>query len=416
MVFLQILTFYFVYPQALDIRGSSFVFIGGMIGMGLYAYHRFPFREVIYVFIAIFIFYIWSVTSGWLSNSTEGFINSYPRSQVAWFFTAYLFIFGLFKVHKNPTFNTMLLYVALAILLQSIIAFIMYLSEPVYEFFTSIQLEASLEESVVDEASTQRLVGYGIAFFGAGAMSGLGLIIISYLLMRMKLNGFQYVLFTGMYVFVFYIGLFMARTTIVGMAVGLILIVIMYLKDNRAEKKQVKKFVLSAILLMAAGYSFAMFYFSSFADWAFELFTNIILHGSVQTTSSSGLEEMFYVPDDVFTLFFGNGSIVFFGSDVGYTRLIFYVGVIGTLLYFGYSLYVIKLSLTKDWGINLLPLAIFVYVLGLNVKGLIDLNFMLFAIFFYFMFYKYYVYIPKQKRIMLKMQREQRENHKRMLV
>lgn len=70
-------------------------------------------------------------------------------------------------------------------------------------------------------------------------------------------------------------------------------------------------------------------------------------------------------------------------------------GIIGTLGFFVYQLYIIRLSLTKDWGVNMVAISIFVYTLALNVKGLIDLNLILYIIFFYFMFYKYYVYMPK---------------------
>jgi hypothetical protein len=104
---------------------------------------------------------------------------------------------------------------------------------------------------------------------------------------------------------------------------------------------------------------------------------------------------MFMIPKDLQALIIGKGTIAFFGSDVGYTRLLFYSGTIGTLAFFLYQLYVIKLGLTRDWGVNIVPVSIFVYTLGLNVKGFIDLNFILYLIFFYFMFYKYYVYMPK---------------------
>jgi hypothetical protein len=271
----------------------------------------------------------------------------------------------------------------------------MYVNEPVEKFFYSLQMKIEYTEELMDEAGRQRLMGYGIGFFGAGAISGSGLVLLSYLLMRMRLNLKEFILLVGLYVLIFYIGLFMARTTIVGMAVGFGVIAVLYLWDNRAVKKQAKTFAIASVFLMAAGYIFAMFYFSSFSEWAFELFTNFFEHGRLETKSSSGLAEMFMIPKELQTLIIGNGAITFFGSDVGYTRLLFYSGIIGTLAFFLYQLYVIKLGLTKDWGVNAVPASIFVYTLALNVKGFIDLNFILYLIFFYFMFYKYYVYMPK---------------------
>ena len=92
---------------------------------------------------------------------------------------------------------------------------------------------------------------------------------------------------------------------------------------------------------------------------------------------------------------FGRGYMAFWGSDVGYSRLIFYVGVPGTVLFFLYQFFIIKLGFTKDWGVNIFAVTMVLYTIALNFKGWIDLNFILYGIFFFFMFYKYYVYYPK---------------------
>lgn len=395
MLFPLVLMFYFIYPQALDIRGSSFVSLAGIVGLGVYAYHRFPFRETIYALIGLFTLFFFYYFLSWVNHSPDGYTISYFRTQIAWFFTAYLVILAIFKVHKKPTFNTVLLYVVGAITLQSVIAFAMYTNEGIEDFFFSLQMQVEYTEEIMEEAGSQRLMGYGIGFFGAGAMAGIGLIAASYLFMRLKLNTPGFILLVACYVFMFYIGLFMARTTVVGMGVGLILIAILYLKDNRSIKKQAKKFIIVSVFLLAAGYTFAMFYFSSFSSWAFELFTNFLERGRLETTSSNGLEEMFIIPEDLHTLIFGKGDMGFWGSDVGYSRLLFYVGLPGSFLFFAYQLFIIKLGQTKDWAVNIFALTMFVYVMVLNIKGWIDLNFILYLNFFFFMFYKYYVYYPQ---------------------
>lgn len=389
-----IFMFYFIYPQALDVVGSSFILLSGMLGLCLYAYHKFPFKEVLMVVAALlfllFIFY----TSGWVNNTSDPYTFGYIRSQIAWFFSAYLVIFMIYKVHKRPSFNVVLLYIAAAIGLQAIITFGMNMSEGMHDFFYSIQMQAEYTEEIMEEGGRQRLMGYGIAFFGAGAVSGIGLIMISYLLMKLKLDNKGFFALAALYVFTFYIGLFMARTTTIGAAVGFMVIAILYIWDNKSEKKQLKYFFIAAIFLMAGGYTLAMFYFPDFSDWAFELFTNFMRTGKLQTNSSNGLDEMFIIPKDLHTLIFGTGGMVFNGTDVGYSRLLFWVGVPGTLAFFLYQLFIIKLSQTKDWTINIVPMSIFVYTLALNVKGWIDLNLILYLFFFYFMFYKYYVYMP----------------------
>lgn len=390
-----ILMFYFIYPQALAVGGSSFVALAGVIGLGFYAYHRFPFKEVVTAMAGLFALFFVFYTLTWINKAPDAYTIGYVRTQVAWFFTGYLVVLFIFKVHKNPTFNTLLLYIVGAITLQSIIAFLMYLNEGIHDFFFSLQMQGEYTEEIMEEAGSQRLMGYGIGFFGAGAISGIGLIAASYLLIRMRLSGKGFILLVACYVFMFYIGLFMARTTVVGMGIGLALIAFLYLKDNKSVKKQAKNFILASLFLMVAGYIFAMFYFSSFSTWAFELFTNFFEHGRLETKSSSGLEEMFIFPEDLHTIVFGKGDVGFWGSDVGYSRLIFYVGVPGTILFFAYQFFIIKLASTKDWGVNIFGLTMIVYTMALNVKGWIDLNFILYIIFIFFMFYKYYVYYPK---------------------
>lgn len=396
MFLVLIVMFYYVYPQALEVRGSSFILLSGVLGLGLYAYHGFPFKETIYVIIGIGVLYFSFLTSNWVNMTGDTYTVGYPKSQIAWFFSAYLVIFLIFRVHKKPTFNTLLLYIAAAIALQALIAFAMNTNSSINDFFFSLQMQAQYNERVMAEGGSQRIMGYGIAFFGAGAISGIGLIAISYLLMRLNLKTKEFILLALLYVFTFYIGLFMARTTIIGMAIGLALIAVLYLWDNRSYRKQAKTFFISSIFLMAGGYTFAMFYFPYFSDWAFELFINFLNTGKLETRSSSGLEEMFVIPQDVHTLIFGRGRMDFHGTDVGYSRQLFWTGVPGTIIYFGFQYFVAKLSFTKDWATNIFALAIFVYALALNVKGWIDLNFVLYLIFFYFMFYKYYVYMPKQ--------------------
>lgn len=390
-----ILMFYFIYPQALDMNGSSFVALAGFVGLGLYVYHRFPFKEVVTALIGLFVLFFTYYSLSWVNNVPDGYTMGYFRTQIAWFFTAYLLVLSMFRVHKNPTFNTFLLYVVGAITLQSLIAFLMYMNEGIHDFFFSLQMQGEYTEEVMEEAGSQRLMGYGIGFFGAGALSGIGLLAASYLLIRMKLSTKGFILLVACYVFMFYIGLFMARTTIVGLALGLALIVVLYLKDNKSEKKQAKNFIVASLFLMFGGYIFAMIYFSGFSSWAFELFTNFLKHGRLETRSSSGLEEMLIFPKDLHTMVFGRGYMGFWGSDVGYSRLIFYVGVPGTILFFLYQFFIIKLSFTKDWGVNIFALTMVLYTIILNFKGWIDLNFILYGIFFFFMFYKYYVYYPK---------------------
>ena len=164
-----LVTFYYIYPQALDVRGSSFISLSGLIGLAIYAYHRFPFREVVYVMVATFALFLIFYTSVWYNGVDDGgFSFDYVKSRIAWFFTAYIIMLLIFKIHKKPTLNTVLLYIIGAIALQSLCAFLMYISDPVKEFLTSLQMEGGeYTEEIMEEAEGQRLLGYGVLWGGS---------------------------------------------------------------------------------------------------------------------------------------------------------------------------------------------------------------------------------------------------------
>ena len=396
IVILVVITFYYCFPQALNVAGSSFIFFSGILGLGLYSWHRFPFKETMNLIAALILLVFTYITCMAINGGDDGgYAIGYAKSNIAWIFTAYLIVFILFNIHKRPTFHTLLYYFVGVIAIQCFIATAMYFNEGLKDFLLSIQLQTDISQEAVDTVENQRLVGYGTGFFGAGAICGLGLILTGYLLIKSYLDNKKFILLALTYTFIFFIGLFMARTTTIGLAFSLMLMTFLYFTDERANKKNMKRFVVSFGVLIFIGVALASVYFSAFTDWAFELFRNFFQTGEFSTQSSDGMFHMLYAPSDAFTYIFGRGNMHFFGSDIGYTRLIFYSGIIGTIMFFLYPMAVAKLSFTKDWSINILMLVMIVYVMVLNLKGLIDQTPMLYPIFFYFMFYKYYIYMPK---------------------
>jgi len=395
MIIPLLFTFYFMYPQAMSVLGSSFVLLSGTVGLAYYSYHRFPFRETANVILGMGVMLLWFYSVSWYNNSNDPYTLGYFKSEIALLFSAYMLILVIFNVHKKPTVETVLKYIVGAVALQCFFTFIMSLDESIADFFFSLQLQTEYSEEVVGENSWQRLMGYGIAFFGAGANNGVALVIISYLLVSKTLAKYEFFLLSALYVFIFYISLFMARTTVVGAGVGFVLIAYFYFIGNKGSRKQVHKFVITALFLMFGGYLFAMFYYQGLSDWAFELFINFMETGKLRTRSSDGLGQMFKIPETAEHLLFGDGRMVFRGTDVGFSRMFFYVGIIGSILFYGYAFFLIKMWGTKNRNVKILGVTIAIYSMILNFKGWFDLNHIFFLLFFYFMFYKYYVYYPK---------------------
>lgn len=394
-VLLLILVFYLIYPQALDIGGSSFISMSGIFGIALYALHKFPFKEVISVLIVFGIFIFMCYISGYVNDFYDDFMVSFIKSQMGWFFTSYMIIYFMYRIHKNPSVYVLIGYIVGAITLQCVITLIMYFNEAANDFFYSIQLQTDIDEYKKGIAEKERLIGYGTAFFGAGIVAGYALMLIMYLFLKIKMNIKQFAFLAFLYALIFYVGLFSARTTVIGFVASFIVFSVLFFFDVKPLKKQGSYFIASLVFLLVTGYILCYIYFPDFTSWAFELFNKATERGIVETDSSNGIVQMFYAPEDFKTFIFGNGVMDFFGSDVGYTRLMFYIGFPGMCMYFFYSIFIVAKSMTKDWTLNFLLIALLIYNMVMNVKGFTDLNMLFYLFFFYFMFHKYYIYLPQ---------------------
>jgi len=297
-----------------------------------------------------------------------------------------------------------LLFIISAIALQCIITIFMYIYPSVSDFFTSLAMKADLDELKRTQTEGIRLLGYGVAFFGAGLICGVALILTIYVLMSRHFNLLQIIFLCLLYVFIFYIGLFSARTTTIGLVASLALLVYLIFKE-KSNTFQAYKFIGIGVIFLLIGYTLCFIYFPDFTDWAFELLNNYETTGELRTDSSDGLQHMFILPKNIQVWLFGIGVMYYWGSDVGYTRLLFYSGIPGTLSFFYFSYILSKKSVTKNQKFSITLFFLYVYNLALNVKGFSDLNCFLFLFLFFFLMKRNYLrqdylkYQHYQKRI-----------------
>lgn len=401
MLLLLVVVFYHIYPPALAIPivGNSAIFATGGIGLALYLYHGRPYTEIIkIVFAWLFVGFAYLISSYVWMISDPHYMNN-TRSNIAWLFSAYFVVYLFFQVHPRGTFINFLYYITAAIVVQGIITLLMYRIPAVDSFFRSIQLANALQEEKMAATEGERLLGYGIAFFGAGIIYGMGLIVTAYAIIKKKYNGFQLFFLCAVYAFIFFVGILTARTTVVGLVASLILALFVFLFDKSAPKGQFVKFLSFIAIFGIIGYTMIYIYFPEFADWAFELFINYSETGELRTSSSDSIEHMFILPNDFTVWIIGFGDMRFWGSDVGYSRLLIYGGIVGTFAFFFYQFVLAKLAMTKDKSQVFMMLVILGYVLALNVKGLADANSFLYLFVFYFLYYRYFIYTPKLERL-----------------
>lgn len=398
-ILLVVVIFYVIFPAALPLFGFSFIFTSGILGLALYAYNRFPFPEIISLVLLFVLLIGWTLLCQFVNTSNDTFIFEYAQSQIAWIFSSYLVVYLFFKRHPDKGIHVLVYYIIAAITIQGIISVWMYFDPVVSDFFEKIQMSTGLAADKRMETEGKRLLGYGIAFFGAGIVFGLSLILIVYIFMTHKLNFIQKLLIALLYVATFLVGMMSARTAVVGLIASLCLMVLLYFKGDNKYRSQGITIMFYAAILTSIGVTVVFTFFSEFAEWTFEPFLVYRDTGEIRTNSSDGLYVMFTYPTNFYEWMFGWGKGAFWGSDVGYTRLFFWFGLPGTLLFFGYQYTIMKRSFSADKYFNITLLIIFAFNLALNIKGLSDLNHFNYIFMMYFLYYRYFIYTPYLYRL-----------------
>lgn len=396
-----IFLFYTLYPQAISFFGYSFLFTSGVLGLILYLYNGKPFDEVITIFLSYIPFVLACLITAYLTPFRDAYMMDYTKSQFAWIFGSYLIVTFFFIIHPRGSFTLFLYYIVGAIFAQCVISIAMHQNATIRDFFNSLQMVDLVALAKRQETEGARLLGYGVAFFGAGISCGFALIVLVYIILKTKLNLISIILIASVYCFIAYVGLLSARTTSIGLFASIILAVILIFTSGKkkVQKGQFFRFLAVAALFGSIGHTLAYLYFPEFADWAFEAFINYSNTGEFRTASSDGLENMFQLPHTFDQWLYGWGVMEFWGSDVGYTRLLFYVGLPGTLAYFFYQFMLVKMSFTNDRAFTFTLLIMYAYNLALNYKGLSDLNLFMYLFIFYFLHYRYYIYTPQLYRL-----------------
>ena len=208
--------------------------------------------------------------------------------------------------------------------------------------------------------SIHRLYGIGAALDVAGIRFSAVIVLICFLLTyRSKdLSGFEIWYYIIGLVLLVITGDMIARTTIIGIAIGAVGVVLkyilLYLGNHFDTDRRISRRLLATVLI-AIPVSVIVFNSSTKAEslfrFAFEGFFSIVETGRWQTDSNDKLETMIVFPDNAKTWTIGDGYFenpgksdinflgeitvgnFYMGTDIGYLRFIFYFGIIGLLAF-----------------------------------------------------------------------------------
>ena len=336
---------------------------------------------------------LFTVLSRVVNTITENTFIIFPFQVIYLLLLSYCIYYITKRFCKVISFYVITRYFLMTLVVQSVIAIVMFVNQPICLFLFDLQ-GIDLTSRVIKMYFGVRLIGLGCFYFGAGAIYGLGLIAIMPFMLKAK-NKQQLIKLILLYVYIFIVGIFFARTAMIGCVFSIVYLIFCILIPKMCNKVFLvfRQFI---IYLTVFGIALVFIYTSSpklqedygdIIDFGFEAFINLVENGELSTASSDGLTEyhLSIWPQNQKTYYIGDmrwtkGDSYYGDSDVGYVRLLFYFGVPGVILFLLYQYSIVRISglIFKERILSFFFFTVFFYALILLIKGYIDVASLIF--------------------------------------
>lgn len=314
------------------------------------------------------------------------------------FFAAFLVIY-LYKKIDTINFEKVVKLIIYIILLNIVIAIVMFTVPQFKDVIFKLQGQGTSATDQLYYVSSFRLFGIGNFFFyQAGVFCAWGLILVTYFLKQK--TSLRWLL---IYLIILISGIFFARTTFIGFLISLLY----YIYPNSFNIKELNAFfkriiiffLISALLILSFNTFFKDLLLENndikMVSHAFELFINYSQSGKLESASTNHLSEMYVYPDNLKTWILGDGRFTaedgehyYKGTDVGYLRILFFMGLFGLLILYAQKIFLIYTTINLKKGKEVqqyknLIYFLFLLTLILNFKGFTDLDIIMFLFFWY---------------------------------
>ena len=336
---------------------------------------------------------LFTVLSSVVNTITENTFIIFPFQVIYLLLLSYCIYYITKRFCKVISFYVITRYFLMTLVVQSVIAIVMFVNQPICLFLFDLQ-GIDLTSRVIKMYFGVRLIGLGCFYFGAGAIYGLGLIAIMPFMLKAK-NKQQLIKLILLYVYIFIVGIDFARTAMIGCVFSIVYLIFCILIPKMCNKVFLvfRQFI---IYLTVFGIALVFIYTSSpklqedygdIIDFGFEAFINLVENGELSTASSDGLTEyhLSIWPQNQKTYYIGDmrwtkGDSYYSDSDVGYVRLLFYFGVPGVILFLLYQYSIVRISglIFKERILSFFFFTVFFYALILLIKGYIDVASLIF--------------------------------------
>ena len=278
---------------------------------------------------------------------------SYIVSAIIWLSGAFAVCCCIWWTHGRVDVPLVVNYLAGVCVFQCVVAMgIQYV--PAIQIF----VDTIVEQGQVLLKDLNRIYGFGASLDVGGSRFAAALVAISFLMVqkpedRGGISQFWLVL---AFVVITIIGNMIARTTLVGVGVGLAYVILSELYRLVANKRDSEYrspiAAWAGVLLIIVPLAVILYHtnepFHELMRFGFEGFFSIFEEGEFGTSSTDKLETMIVWPEELRTWVIGDGYFenqrndanyigeatregFYMGTDIGYLRFIFYFGVIGLL-------------------------------------------------------------------------------------
>lgn len=308
-------------------------------------------RQTLVAFALACLFSVWCYFSTVLNNTADYSYALYLLSFAVWLGGAYatcLIIKGAYGTLDLRTLARVMAFVCVA---QCVSALLVDNVPAFRDLVDTWIIQDEMPKMV------KRMYGLGISLDSGAVRLCMALMLISYQLANRTDESHSKISVWTYYIAFFFIclvGSMIARTTLVGMALGLLYIIIVrvFAKAKRFSKSKilvffgVVAFIGCMVALLVHLYNTDQT-FRNYLRFAFEAFFNFFEHGEFRTASTDRLNETMWVwPWTRQGWLFGYGHFNYeswghFTTDIGYCRFTLYCGLIGMTIF---SIYFICLA------------------------------------------------------------------------
>lgn len=333
-----------------------------------------------------------------INNTPDNSYLSYIISMWVWLFAAYFCVYLMRQVHGEVSVETIGYYLVAVALLQCtlgmLINYFPFINNAVNSIVTGEKYMIGIEG---------RIHGIGCALDVGGGRLGAILIILAYVILQSIKRQKAWWVFTGLlgsFFYILVIGNMIGRTTTVGAAIAIAYLIFSLCSDRKIEVTSIRSFLSIAGLVVIIGVIICVGLYNVSPEmhkllrFGFEAFFNYFEHGNFETNSTNMLSEGMIFPDNFRTWIIGDGYMAsgsndpyyvgpadygfYMNTDAGYSRFIFYFGLIGLSSFILFFIIVCNECIKGIEKNRLLFIAILILGLSIWIKVSTDI-FLVFA-------------------------------------